>query len=339
MEYRRLGSCGLKVSELCLGTMTFGYSTDERESGRIVQSALDAGVTFFDTANTYAAGASERILGTVLGEKRKDVVVATKFFNPFGPGPNDSGVSRHAIYTAVTDSLSRLGTDYIDLYYVHHVDTQVEPEETLRALDDLVRTGKVRYIACSNYPAWRVCDSLWTSTAGGLERFVAYQGQYNLVVRDLEEEVLPLCLAKKLGLVAWGPIAGGFLTGKYQPGERVKQGTRSEERWVWMNQSFASNADEILRVLIDTAGELGRSPTQVALRFLLRQPGISSVIAGARTSDQFTDSLGALDWELEDEAYDRLERVSRPTPRYPRSFEERMHERRDKAVQTGARTK
>ncbi len=334
MKYRRLGACGLKVSELCLGTMTFGHTTDETESEAIVNGAIDAGVTFFDTANTYADGASECILGKALAGRRKDVVLATKFFNPFGPGPNDSGVSRHAIYRAVTDSLKRLGTDYIDLYYVHHVDTQVKPEETLRALDDLVRGGLVRYVACSNYPAWRLCDSLWTSASGNLERYVAYQGQYNLVVRDLEEEVVPLCLEKGVGLVAWGPLAGGFLTGKYQPGDRTRPGTRSEAGWVWQSNSFAANADDILRTLLEVAAEESRSATQVALRFILGRPGVASVVAGARTHEQFSDSLHASGWELSRDSYTRLEEVSRPTLRYPASFEANTHERRDNAVRT-----
>lgn len=314
--------------------MTFGHTTDETESEAIVHGAIDAGVTFFDTANTYADGESERILGKALAGRRQDVVLATKFFNPFGPGPNDSGVSRHAVYRAVTDSLKRLGTDYIDVYYVHHVDTQVEPEETLRALDDLVRGGLVRYIACSNYPAWRLCDSLWTSASGNLERFVAYQGQYNLVVRDLEEEVIPLCLEKGVGLVAWGPLAGGFLTGKYQPGDRTRPGTRSEAGWVWQSKSFASNADDILRTLLEVAADEGRSATQVALRFVLGRPGVASVIAGARTREQFSDSLKVSGWELNRDSYTRLEEVSRLTLRYPASFEANMHERRDNAVRT-----
>ena len=335
MNYRRIGESGLKVSEVCLGTMTFGHTTDEAESKRIIRAALEAGVTFFDTANTYAGGESERILGNALGNRRKDVTIATKFFNPFGPGPNDSGVSRHAVYRAVTDSLKRLGTDYIDVYYVHHVDTQVRAEETLRALDDLIRHGLVRYIACSNYPAWRLCDSLWTSTSGNLERFIAYQGQYNLVVRDIEEEIVPLCVEKGVGVVAWGPLAGGFLTGKYAPGERSRPGTRSSEQWVWMSQTFSPQADDILAVLREIAADEGVTPSQAALSFLIRQPGLTSVVVGARTQEQFQESIGVTAIDISDNAHEKLEVISRLQPRYPRSFEENTHIRRNNAVQSG----
>ena len=213
MEYRRMGRTGLKVSEICLGTMTFGHGTGEAESRRIVDAAIGAGVNFFDTANSYGEGESEVLLGKALEGRRDDAVVATKFFNPMGSGPNDSGMSRLHIMQAVEASLRRLRMDHVDLYYIHHVDTQTPLEEMLRALDDLVHQGKVRYTACSNYQAWRLCEALWISDANGWARFECFQPQYSLVVRDIEQELIPLCLHKGLGVVVWSPLGGGFLSG------------------------------------------------------------------------------------------------------------------------------
>ena len=223
MEYRQLGRSGLKVSEVCLGTMTFGHGTDKGEAKRMVDQAIDAGINFFDTANSYADAQSEVFLGKALKGKRKDVVVATKFYNPMGPGPNDSGMSRYHIMNTIEDSLKRLDTDHVDLFYIHHVDQQTPLEEMLRALDDLVRQGKVRYIACSNFEAWRLMEALWTSDSNGLERFVAYQPQYSLLVRDIEIDLVPACKFKDVGLVTWSPLGGGFLSGKYKPGEMAKE--------------------------------------------------------------------------------------------------------------------
>jgi aryl-alcohol dehydrogenase-like predicted oxidoreductase len=332
MEYRRLGRCGLKVSEICLGTMTFGVSVQEDEATRIVGQALDAGVNFFDTADGYAAGQSEVLLGKALKGRRREAVVATKFFNPMGPGPNDSGMSRVHIMNAVEDSLTRLQMDHVDIYYIHHVDVQTPIEEMLRALDDLVHQGKVRYIACSNYQAWRLCEALWISDSNGLARFECYQPQYSLVVRDIEQELVPLCLHKGLGIVAWSPLAGGFLTGKYQPGQRLVPGTRSEQKWVWQPGSFAANADETLSTLLDVARQVGRTPPQVALRWVLEQPAVAAVISGVRTVGQLQDNLGASGWHLDGEPLSRLNQVSHLPDRYPESFEKNMRGRRDGAV-------
>ena len=333
MEYRRMGRTGLKVSEICLGTMTFGHGTGEAESGRIVDAAIDAGVNFFDTANSYGEGESEVLLGKALEGRRDDAVVATKFFNPMGTGPNDSGMSRLHVMQAVEASLRRLRMDHVDLYYIHHVDTQTPLEEMLRALDDLVRQGKVRYTACSNYQAWRLGEALWISDANGWARFECFQPQYSLVVRDIEQELIPLCLHKGLGVVVWSPLGGGFLTGKYRPGERTVRGTRSEEGWAYPEDFFAANADESLQCLLEVAAEAGRSPSQVALRWVLEQPGVTSVIAGARTLEQFADNVQAAGWTLDPGAKARLDAVSRLPDRYPESMEKNMHERRDSAVQ------
>jgi aryl-alcohol dehydrogenase-like predicted oxidoreductase len=332
MAYRRMGRSGLKVSEICLGTMTFGHGTDEAEARRMVDLALDAGVNFFDTANSYGNGQSEVMLGKALKRRRRDVVVATKFFNPMGPGPNDSGMSRVHILNAIEDSLKRLQMEYVDIYYIHHVDVQTPLEEMLRALDDLVHQGKVRYIGCSNYEAWRLSEALWISDTKNLARFECYQPQYSLVVRDIEQELIPLCQLKGLGVVTWSPLAGGFLSGKYKPGQRKLPGTRSQEDWAYPERYFAANADETLEVLLEVARELGRSPAQVALRWVLEQPAITSVIVGGRDTDQLQDNLGAAEWRLGGEALERLNDVSRLPDRYPKAMEKNMHERRNKAV-------
>jgi aryl-alcohol dehydrogenase-like predicted oxidoreductase len=241
-------------------------------------------------------------------------------------------MSRVYIMNAIEDSLRRLLTDYVDIYYIHHVDVQTPLDEMLEALDDLVHQGKVRYIACSNYEAWRLSEALWISETRHLARFVCYQPQYNLVVRDIEQELIPLCQHKGLGVVTWGPLAGGFLSGKYQPGQQTIPGTRSEEDWVFPRRFFAANADETLGVLLDIGRELGRSPAQVALRWVLAQPGITSAIVGARNADQLRDNLLAAGWRLEGELLRRLTEVSQPPDRYPQGMERDMHERRRQAI-------
>jgi aryl-alcohol dehydrogenase-like predicted oxidoreductase len=233
---------------------------------------------------------------------------------------------------AIEDSLRRLQMDYVDIYYIHHVDVQTPLEEMLRALDDLVHQGRVRYIACSNYQAWRLCDALWISDSKNLARFECYQPQYSLVVRDIEYELLPLCQFKGLGVVAWSPLAGGFLSGKYQPGQRMLPGTRSEEGWVYPQRYFAANADETLQALLDVSQNLGHSPAQVALRWVLEQPAITAAIVGARQAEQLRDNLQAAQWHLPDEALQRLNEVSRPPDRYPQVLERTMHERRNQAI-------
>ena len=333
MNYRRLGRTGLKVSEICLGTMTFGHNTDEPEATRIVDLAIDAGINFFDTANSYAGSASETILGKALRGRRGNAVVATKFFNPMGGDVNSSGTSRFHLMHAVEDSLRRLQVDYIDIYYIHHVDAQTPLDETLRALDDLVREGKVRYTACSNFEAWRLMEALWLSDHKGWERFAAYQPQYSLVVRDIEQEIIPICQLKGIGVVVWSPLAGGFLTGKYSPGQRTLRGTRSEEGWAYPHTYFAASADETLTVLLEAAADLGRSPAQVAIRWALEQPAITSAIVGARTVEQARDNFGAGGWSLPAHALNWLNDVSHLPDRYPKSMEYNMHERRDGAVE------
>ncbi len=332
MEYRRMGRSGLKVSEICLGTMTFGHGVDANGARQLVELALDAGVNFFDTADGYGNGQAEIFLGQALRGRRRDAIVATKFFNPMGPGPNDSGMSRVHIMNAIEDSLRRLQMEYVDLYYMHHVDTQAPLEEMLRAMDDLVHQGKVRYMAVSNYQAWRLCEALWISDVNNLYRFECYQPQYSLVVRDIEQELVPLCQLKGLGIVVWSPLAGGFLSGKYKPGERVVAGTRSAEGWGYRGQDFNPAADEILATLLDQAAAIGHSPAQTALRWVLEQPAMTSVIVGARTPEQLRDNLGAAAWKMPADTLALLNQVSHLPDRYPESMEKDMHERRNRAV-------
>jgi len=332
MEYRNMGRSGLKVSEVCLGTMTFGHGADEAESKRMVDLSIAHGVNFFDTANTYADKLSEVYLGKALKDKRRHAVIATKFFNPIGPGPNDSGMSRVHIMQTIEDSLRRLDTDYVDIYYIHHVDAQTPIEEMLSALDDLVHQGKVRYIACSNYQAWRLMEALWLSDHNGLARFECYQAQYSLVVRDIEQELIPLCQYKGLGVVCWSPLAGGFLTGKYKPGERTQTGSRSEESWAYPQRYFAANADDTLAELVKIADELGRSPAQVAARWLIEQPAVTSAIVGARNCQQLEDNFQSAAFRLESTHLQRLNDVSHLPDRYPEAMQKGMVERRNEAM-------
>jgi len=332
MDYRRMGRSGLKVSEICLGTMTFGRGADEAEATRIVDAALDAGLNFFDVANSYNGGVSETMMGNILKGRRRQAVIASKVFNPMGPGPNDSGMSRAHIMQAVEDSLRRLQTDYLDVYFIHHVDVQTPLEEMLRAMDDLVRQGKVRYTGCSNYEAWRLMEAVWIADSKGLARFDCYQPQYSLVVRDIEEEIVPACDLKGLGVVVWSPLAGGFLTGKYKPGAAKPAGSRGKEGWAFPERYFAANRNDILATLIEVARDIGRTPAQVALRWVMDHPFITSAIVGARTVGQINDTLLAAGWRLPDEARARLEEVSRPTIRYPRSMEADMEQRRNSAI-------
>ena len=332
MNYRNMGRSGLKVSEVCFGSMTFGHGTDDSGAKAMVDLCFDAGINFFDTADGYQLGASEIMLGKALKGRRRDAVIATKFFNPMGPGPNDSGMSRVHIMQSIEDSLKRLQTDYVDLYYIHHVEEQTPLEEMLRALDDLVHQGKVRYTACSNYQAWRLATALGVSKTEGLARFSCYQPQYNLVVRDIEQELIPLCDYHGLGVVTWGPLAGGFLSGKYAPGERQMSGTRSEEGWVFLQDFFADNADETLATLLDVAAKMEKTPAQVAIRWVLDQPVITSVIVGARTMEQLRDNIKVSSWSIPADYKAVLDEVSSLPDRYPEKMEKHMQKRRDVAL-------
>jgi 1-deoxyxylulose-5-phosphate synthase len=303
MKIRRMGRTGLKVSEICLGTMTFGHQCDERTSFQILDKAADRGVSFLDTADVYpvppspeTAGRTETIVGAWLQGKRDRFVLATKCRMRVGPGPNDEGLSRCHVLKAAEDSLRRLRTDYIDLYQTHSPDPDTPPEETLRAFDDLVRQGKVRYVGCSNYPAWQVALCLGVSGRLGLARFDCVQPRYNLLYREVEAELLPLCRDQGLGVIAYNPLAGGFLSGRYRtleappPGTRFalgKTGDLYRERY-W--QQAQLEAVEHLKRFFE-----GRRPSlvQVAVAWVLAQPGITAAIVGASRPEQLDDSLAA----------------------------------------------
>jgi aryl-alcohol dehydrogenase (NADP+) len=306
MNYRRLGRSGLEVSPLCLGAMMFGGPTGEAESIRIMHAALDRGIQFFDTANVYNGGASEEVVGKAIADRRRRVVLATKGRQPVGDGPNQGNAGRRHLVQAVEDSLRRLKTDYIDLYYVHTPDYLTPIEETLRALDNLVRSGKVHYIGCSNVRAWRLCEAMWTSDGCNLERYVCVQPLYNLVNRDIEVELLPLCREYGLGVVSYSPLARGVLTGKYRQGEAPPEGSRAARNDRRLQQ--AEWREESLRVAQEVAAycrKRGASASQFALAWCLANPLITSIILGPKTIEQLEDNLGCLEFAItpEDEAF------------------------------------
>jgi aryl-alcohol dehydrogenase-like predicted oxidoreductase len=303
---------------------------DEATAHAILDRALDAGVNFIDTADVYGNdGLTERVLGGwfARARRRDDVVLATKFRFRMGPGPNQTGASRYHILRAVEGSLRRLGTDRIDLYQIHMQDADTPEEETLRALDDLVRAGKVLYIGASNYAAYRLVDSLWTSRTEGLARFVTLQAEYSLVVRDLEREHVPLARRFGLGLLPWSPLGGGFLSGKYRAGEVAPAGSRLEK----FKERYGRHANErgwrTLSEVEAVAREAGATPSQVALAWLLARPQVSSVIIGARSIAQLDDNLGAAKLALPPDALRRLDAASAFELGYPYEFMERAQGR------------
>jgi aryl-alcohol dehydrogenase-like predicted oxidoreductase len=335
MKYRRLGGSGLEVSTLCLGAMTFGEAdeksfmhgvgADEATAFAIMDRARDAGVNFIDTANVYGQdGLSERVVGRWLAERgaRDTTVLATKFRFVMRPGPNGRGASRMHIRQACEDSLRRLGTDRIDLYQIHMQDFDVPEEETLRALDDLVHAGKVLYLGCSNYAAYRLMESLWISDKRNLARFVSNQAQYSLLIRDQEREHVPIALKFGVGILPWSPLAGGMLSGKYTPGAVAPDGSRMtskrfEGRLAKLNEP---RSQRVLEALGAVSAEAGRSASQVALAWVAQKPGVSSVIFGARTLAQLEDNLGAADLVLTDAQMKRLDDASAFEVGYPYDF-------------------
>jgi aryl-alcohol dehydrogenase-like predicted oxidoreductase len=333
MKYRKLGSTGVKVSELCLGAMTFGEADqdsfmhrvgmDDATSHAVLHRALELGINFIDTADVYGQdGLSERVLGAWLErEKRRDeVVLATKFRFTMGTGPNRSGASRYRIMRCVEGSLQRLRTDRIDLFQVHMQDIETPEEETLRALDDLVSQGKVLYIGCSNYAAYRLVDALWRSRNAGLASYVTLQAEYSLVARDLEREHVPLCRENGLGILPWSPLAGGFLSGKYDKDQPPPPGTRLEK---WKDRFARHDNDRGWRTLACVraiAAELGTTPSAVALRWLLEQPQVTSAIFGARSVAQLEDNVKAAEVELTTDHLKRLDDASSFELGYPYAF-------------------
>jgi aryl-alcohol dehydrogenase-like predicted oxidoreductase len=327
MKYRRLGDSGLLVAELGLGTMTFGEDSVRgvapSEARRIVEAYLAAGGNHFDVADVYAGGRAEEIVGEVIRDVRDQVVLATKVRWPMGQGPNDVGLSRYHIVNAVEASLRRLRTDAIDVLYLHGWDPWTPLKESMAALADLVRSGKARYVAVSNFKAWQVMKGLSVSDLGGWPRFVAAQYQYSLVARGIELELTELFAAEGVGLVAWGPLGGGFLTGRYRRGERPSDAAAGRlatapDDW---EESWARRATDrnwaVLDLASTIAARLGCTVSQVALAWLLAQPTVSSVVVGVRTAAQLADNLGAAEVHLTEDDIAALGEASRESSGYP----------------------
>ena len=305
MVYRSLGRTGVQVSPLCLGAMNFGSPTPEEDSLRIIDAALDGGINFIDTADVYNAGESERIVGKALRRngRRDQVVLATKVNGEMGPGPNERGISRYHIMQACEDSLRRLQTDHIDLYQLHRPALEIPQDETLRALDDLVRAGKVRYIGCSTFPAWLVMEALATSERYSLVRFVSEQPPYNLLDRRIENELVPLAQRYGLALLPWSPLAGGILAGRYADAAETPAGSRLERngRESLFGERVTRRAIGVARDVNAIARDRGLTSSQLALLWCKDQPGVTSPIIGPRTLEQLRDALAVLDRDLADE--------------------------------------
>lgn len=327
MEYRYLGRTGLKVSELCLGAMTFGRETDEATSRQMLDRFVDAGGNFIDTANVYSRGVSEEIMGRWLaGKRRNDLVIATKVRFGMGDGPNEVGLSRKHILAEAEASLRRLGTDYIDLYQIHCWDRGTPLEETLDALDRLVQAGKVRYVGASNLSGWQLQKAIDISRGRGWEAFCCLQPLYNLLDRTIEWEVIPVCQNEGLGVIPWSPLRGGWLSGKYHRDMAAPpEGTRLEEasRKGW-SEAWSKYATErtwrIIDELRSVAQETARTPAEVALRWLLQRPAVTAPIIGARTMAHLEGNLGAAGWVLDGALMARLDAVSEPDLPYPYDF-------------------
>jgi aryl-alcohol dehydrogenase-like predicted oxidoreductase len=325
MEYRQLGRSGLRVSTVTLGTMGFGGTgfaevvgqIDVEGARRQIGLARDAGVNLIDTADVYSAGLSEEIVGKALGGDRDEVLVATKVRMPMGGGPNDAGLSRHHIIRGAEASLRRLGTDHIDLYQVHEWDGQTPLEETLSALDALVRSGKVRYIGASNYAAWQLMKALGVSERTGTARFASQQIYYSLQAREAENELVPLAVDQGLGILVWSPIAGGLLSGKYRRGADAPAGSRHLTDWDEPPVHDEDKLYDTIEELVAIGDAHGVSAAQVALAYTIAKPAVTSVIVGARTEEQLTDNLAAAELSLTDDEVARLDAVSAQPLQYP----------------------
>ena len=326
-QYRRLGQSGLKVSPLCLGAMNFGnadFGCDEATSLTIINAYLDAGHNFIDTANVYSGTLSETIVGKGVKGRRDSVVIATKAGAAFGPGPYDGGTNRKHVMKAVEDSLRRLDTDYIDLYQMHRYDVDVPIEETLSTLNDLVRSGKVRYIGVSNWNASQIAEAARVIEARGWEPLVSLQPQYSIIGRDIEVEIVPVCQKFGLGIIPWSPLGGGMLTGKYRRGEEPGEGSRFGQpgpfQQIWVRRVLRDRNYEIVEVVVAEAERLGVTPIALSLAWNLARPGIVAPIIGPKSVQQLEDNLAALDVEVPAETMDRIEQVSSPRIGYPQNF-------------------
>ena len=328
MEFRQLGGSGFSVPVLSLGTGTFGGANDffkawgssgVEEATRLVAICLEAGLNMFDSADVYSNGMAEEILGKAIAGRRDEVIISTKGTFRTGAGPNEVGSSRHHLIQACEASLRRLGVDYIDLYQLHAFDAKTPIEETLRALDDLIRAGKIRYIGCSNFSGWHLMKSLAISTKYGLARYVAHQAYYSLVGRDYEWELMPLGIDQKVGAVVWSPLGWGRLTGKIRRNQPLPANSRLRSAVV--TEAGPPIADEyvfgVVDALDEVAQETGKSVPQVALNWLLQRPTVSTVIVGARNEEQLRQNLGAVGWNLTPEQVAKLDAASATTRAYP----------------------
>ncbi|MCK5429884.1 MAG: aldo/keto reductase [Anaerolineales bacterium] len=321
MEYVNLGRTGLKVSRICLGTMTYGtpnwrpWVLDEEESRPFFRRALELGVNFFDTADMYSLGVSEEVTGRALRDfsRREELVIASKVYFPMGDGPNQGGLSRLHIMRAVEDSLRRLGTDYIDLYQIHRWDYETPIEETLQALHDLVRSGKVRYIGASSMYAWQFAKSLYLADLQGWTRFVSMQNHYNLVYREDEREMLPLCRAEGIGVIPWSPLARGFLTGNRSSQDYIESKRAKTDDYAQQLYYRDTDFDVVARV-VDLAERRDVKPAQIALAWLLHQEGVTAPIIGASKMFHLEDAVAALDIELSEKDVDYLDEPYQPHP-------------------------
>ena len=323
MRYRLFGRTGLYVSELCFGAITFGGkgfwqaigSTAQDEADLLVGLAIDGGINFFDTADVYSEGESEKILGQALRARRKDIILATKVRGRVGPGPNQLGLSRRHILESIDGSLKRLGTDYVDLYQIHGVDPVTPVEETLRALDDVVRSGKARYIGCSNLPAWRIAKANGVAAQHGWERFESLQAYYTIAGRDLERELVPVLQDQNMGLMVWSPLAGGLLSGKFSRDTAAPDGTRRAAfDFPPVDRTRAFNCIDVMRKVGDAHGV---SVARVALGWLLAKPAVSAIIIGAKNEEQLKDNLAVTDLVLSPAELAELDGVSALPAEYP----------------------
>ena len=326
MEYRQLGASGLHVPVLSFGTATFGGgntffkawgNTQVDEARHMINLCLDAGVHLFDTANVYSRGAAEEILGKAIGGQRNKVLISTKATFTMGDGPNDYGSSRQHLIQSCEDSLRRLQTDYIDIYHMHGFDGVTPVEETLKTLDQLIQSGKVRYIACSNFSGWHLMKSLSVSERYGWSKYIAHQAYYSLLDREFEWELMPLAIDQQIGTIVWSPLSSGRLSGKYRRNQPLPADNRMQQGGEHGPATDLPHLYNIVDALDELAGETGKTPAQVALNWLLQRPTISNIVIGARNEEQLKQNLGAVGWNLTIEQVKKLDKASYKDPIYP----------------------